>query len=76
MTPFEIREIEKTIGNLKTEIACARQELQFSGLKDKVTQHPELNVFNGIAYHPGRKTFFVTGKNWDNLFEVKILPKE
>lgn len=50
--------------------------VDFSGLKDKVTQHPELNVFNGIAYHPNRKTFFVTGKNWDKLFEVKILPKE
>lgn len=50
--------------------------VDFSGLKDKVTQHPKLNVFNGIAYHPKRKTFFVTGKNWDKLFEVKILPKE
>ena len=50
--------------------------VDFSGLKEKVTQHPELNVFNGIAYHPSRKTFFVTGKNWDKLFEVKILTKE
>ena len=39
MTPFEIREIEKTIGNLKTDIACARQELQFSGLKDKIREY-------------------------------------
>ena len=50
--------------------------VDFSGLKAKVKEHPELNVFNGIAYHPERKTFFVTGKNWDKLFEVKILPKE
>ena len=50
--------------------------VDFSGLKEKVTQHQELNVFNGIAYHPVRKTFFVTGKNWDKLFEVKIFPKE
>lgn len=50
--------------------------IDFSGLKEKVKQHPQLNVFNGIAYHPTRKTFFVTGKNWDTLFEVKILPKE
>lgn len=39
MTPFKIREIEKTIGNLKTDIACARQELQFSGLKDKIREY-------------------------------------
>lgn len=50
--------------------------VDFSGLKELVTQHPQLNVFNGIAHHPGRKTFFVTGKNWDKLFEVKIFPKE
>lgn len=39
MTPFKIREIEKTIGNLKTDIACARQELQYSGLKDKIREY-------------------------------------
>jgi glutaminyl-peptide cyclotransferase len=50
--------------------------VDFSGLKEKVKQHEQLNVFNGIAYHSSRKTFFVTGKNWDTLFEVKIVPKE
>ena len=49
--------------------------VDFSGLKQKVKQHPELNVLNGIAYHPVRNTFFVTGKNWDKLFEVKIIPR-
>lgn len=39
MTPFKIREIEKTIENLKTDIACARQELQYSGLKDKIREY-------------------------------------
>lgn len=41
-------------------------------LKSKVTQHPELDAFNGIAYNPLSKTFFVTGKNWDKTFEIKI----
>ena len=49
--------------------------VNFSGLSDKVTQHPELDVFNGVAYHPERQTFFVTGKKWDRLFEVKIVRK-
>jgi len=49
--------------------------VNFGGLKDKVTQHEKLDVLNGIAFHPERKTFFVTGKNWDKLFEVKILKK-
>lgn len=46
--------------------------VNFKPLKKLVTQHPELDVLNGIAYHPERKTIFVTGKNWDKLFEVKI----
>ena len=49
--------------------------INFSGLKDRVEQHPYLDVLNGVAYHPKRKTFFVTGKNWDSLFEVEILKK-
>lgn len=49
--------------------------INFSGLKDKVTKHNDVDVLNGIAYHPTRKTFFVTGKNWDKLFEVNILKK-
>lgn len=49
--------------------------VDFSGLKNKVKQHSELNVLNGIAYNKKRKTFFITGKNWDKLFEVKIIPK-
>ena len=40
------------------------------GLKDKVEQTTDLDVLNGIAYHPQRKTFFVTGKNWSSIFEV------
>ena len=49
--------------------------VNFGGLKEKVTQHPGLDVLNGIAYHPKRETFFVTGKNWNKLFEVKIMKK-
>ena len=49
--------------------------VNFGGLKKKVKQHDKLDVLNGVAYHPERKTFFVTGKNWDKLFEVKITKK-
>jgi glutamine cyclotransferase len=49
--------------------------VDFSGLKEQLTQYPQLDVFNGIAYHPKRNSFFVTGKYWDKLFEVKIVKK-
>ena len=38
LTPFEIKKIKTNIENLKIEIACARQELQFSGFKDQIRQ--------------------------------------
>lgn len=47
--------------------------LDLSKLKAAVTKHEQLDVLNGIAYHKGRGTFFVTGKNWDKLFEIEIL---
>lgn len=50
--------------------------VNFGGLKERVKQHRDLDVLNGVAYHPERKTFFVTGKNWDKLFEVRIKPKD
>ncbi len=53
--------------------------VNFGGLSTKVTHHETWsdtdNVLNGIAYHPERKTFFVTGKEWDKMFEVKIQKK-
>lgn len=49
--------------------------IDFRGLKNKVKQHPDLDVLNGIAYNPKTQTFFVTGKNWDKLFEVSIKEK-
>jgi glutamine cyclotransferase len=49
--------------------------IDFSPLKEKVTQHKDLDVLNGIAYNPDTETIFVTGKRWDKLFEVKIVKK-
>ncbi len=46
--------------------------IDFSELKTKVTKHPKMDVLNGIAYNPKTKTIFVTGKNWDKMFEVRI----
>jgi glutamine cyclotransferase len=46
--------------------------INFSELRKKVTNHPDIDAFNGIAYNPIRKTIFVTGKNWDKTFEISI----
>jgi len=51
--------------------------INFGGLKNKTKKPNDTDaVLNGVAYHPERKTFFVTGKYWDKLFEVRIKKKE
>lgn len=47
--------------------------IDLSTLKEKVSQHIDLDVLNGIAYNPDSKTYFVTGKNWDKMFEIEII---
>ena len=53
--------------------------INFSGLSKKITKDKNWianeSVLNGVAYHTTKKTFFVTGKNWNKLFEVKIIKK-
>ncbi len=53
--------------------------INFGGLKAKVNKGDNWDdvnsVLNGVAYHKERGTFFVTGKNWDKLFEVSIKKK-
>ena len=45
--------------------------LDMSGLR-KFVKNPEAEVLNGIAYNPKTKTIFVTGKNWDKMFEITV----
>jgi glutamine cyclotransferase len=62
----------------KDAIAVVRPEngavegiLDLSGLRKLINATPD-DVLNGIAYNPKTKTIFVTGKNWDKLFEIKV----
>jgi glutamine cyclotransferase len=45
--------------------------LDMSGLK-KFIKNQDADVLNGIAYNPKTKTIFVTGKNWDTMFEIIV----
>jgi len=45
--------------------------LDMSGLRKLVNVTPN-DYLNGIAYNPKTKTIFVTGKNWDKMFEIRV----
>ncbi len=47
-----------------------------NGLKDKVEHHPKLDVLNGIAYDNKTKKLYVTGKNWNKLFEIELIKRQ
>ncbi|MDD5674895.1 MAG: glutaminyl-peptide cyclotransferase [Chitinivibrionales bacterium] len=60
-----IAEIKAATGTVLRLINCqdlVRQESPLSGE----------NVLNGIAYNPSTGTFYLTGKRWRKMFEVKI----
>jgi glutamine cyclotransferase len=46
--------------------------LDMSGLRKLISVSSE-DVLNGIAYNPKTKTIFVTGKNWDKMFEIIVI---
>ncbi len=60
------------IAIIEPKTGAVEAVIDFSDLYNKVTRHPDLDVFNGIAYNPETKTFFVTGKNWDKMFEIEF----
>ncbi|PAM93873.1 glutamine cyclotransferase [Flavobacterium sp. IR1] len=46
--------------------------LDMSGLRKLMTGVKTDDVLNGIAYNPKTKTIFVTGKNWNKMFEISV----
>jgi len=46
--------------------------IDFNSLAKK---HKATDFLNGVAYNSDTKTLFVTGKNWDTLYEVEIVEK-
>lgn len=63
---------KEAIAVINPKTGAVENIINCADLKTKVTQHPELDAFNGIAYNPATKTYFITGKNWDKTFEIVI----
>ncbi len=46
--------------------------VNFADIRKLVT-NKKAEVLNGIAYNPKSKSIFITGKNWNKTFEIKIV---
>ena len=49
--------------------------IDLGGISPEDIQRDSENTLNGIAYDEANDRIFVTGKNWKNLFEIKVKPK-
>ncbi len=49
--------------------------VNLKGLQSKAGQTGQDSVLNGIAYDDKNDRLFVTGKNWDKVFEIKLIKK-
>lgn len=64
-----------SIAIVDPESGAVEGVINLSGLQKEVTQHPQLDVLNGIAYKGEPNMLYVTGKNWDTLFKIKVVEK-
>ncbi len=63
---------KKDIYEISPETGQVQRIIDCSELVDIENPANSNAVLNGIAYHPATEHFFITGKNWSHLFEVKI----
>jgi glutamine cyclotransferase len=47
-------------------------KLDLSSLVDSVHKDPHAEVLNGIAYNHATKKFYVTGKNWPDIYQIQF----
>ena len=57
----------------KADLSSLENRLS-SGDRTRRAADPDL-VWNGIAYHAPTDTFFVTGKFWSKIFQVRMRPQ-
>ena len=60
-----IVEIDPATGNVKGYA-------DLSPLRRLLTENPEAEALNGIAYNSTTGNFYITGKDWKSIFEIEI----
>jgi glutamine cyclotransferase len=63
---------KESIAVVDPKTGSVEKIMDMSGLRKFINAGPS-DFLNGIAYNPKTKTIFVTGKNWDKMFEIRVL---
>ena len=67
---------QNAIAIINPKTGAVEGVINLKGLQEKVSQHSGLDVLNGIAYKGEQNRLFITGKNWDKLFEIEYIEKQ
>lgn len=62
---------KESIAVVDPKTGSVEKIMDMSGLRKFINAGPS-DFLNGIAYNPKTKTIFVTGKNWDKMFEIRV----
>jgi len=62
------------VARINPETGRVKGWIDLSGLLPEKDRKGGEDVLNGIAYDPGSKRLFVTGKLWPKLYEIRIVP--
>lgn len=61
------------IARIDPQSGVVEARLDLEGILQKYNKdYPGKDVLNGIAYNPQTKSFYITGKKWPALFEIKL----
>lgn len=63
---------KNAIAVINPKNGAVEEILDVAKLVKLVKNTTEERVLNGIAYNPKTNTFFIVGKNWNKMFEIKI----
>lgn len=62
-----------SIVKINPETGIVEGYVDVPALRALLKNNPEAEAFNGIAYNADNHHFYVTGKDWNRLFEIEII---
>ena len=57
---------------VNSQSGIVERRINLGQLRQKLSLSNEAGVLNGIAWKSSSRTFLVTGKNWSEVFEIKV----
>ncbi len=66
--------LTNTIAIINPDTGQVKAWINLTGLQDENNSNPNA-VLNGIAYDQQTNRLFVTGKDWPNLYQIKLIPQ-